>query len=189
MKGRDLFDRLCYCFLFMKGRSSARGKPSATIYVTIHSVRFSWSRRARFLTFFLDLPQYSTCSWQWKLHWAKIGHNKLILERNKILLYHTGDMNINLSGSKSSFFVIRFIKSKYKSQILDVNLEIHSDIQAYFSVFRGDMAKLPNDSSRLVNILCFLFMNYQCSRIRFIQSPYVFFFNQEIYRTIRPGLH
>jgi len=52
------------------------------------------------------------------------GFKGLILERNKILLYHTGEMKIKLSGSKSSLSVLRLIKSKYKSQILDINLEM-----------------------------------------------------------------
>jgi len=54
MNGTDIFYRPSYCFLLVEGRSSARGKPSATIYVTVHSAPFSLSRRARFFTFLFD---------------------------------------------------------------------------------------------------------------------------------------
>ena len=59
----------------------------------------------------------------------------------------------------------------------------------FFSWSRENMVKLPSDFSRSVNILCFLCLNYQCSRMRFFQSHYAFFFNQEIYHTIRTHDH
>jgi len=50
-----------------------------------------------------------------------------------------------------------------------------SDTQAFFLSWSGEnTAKLPNDFSWLVNILCFLCLTYQSSRMRFTQSPYAF---------------